>query len=186
MPSVTDERARLIMERIGARLATVFGLEQWRIKWTTDRPDNPNHVADVWVNHEYERATARIDVPRHDDERDLADSVRHEMIHVLLSEHKLAATVAASLLGGEGTRDYAIWYSARNIGEERTVARIERLLDRLGLTVDKLMAEVVEADAGTTRVRSLSTDSAAAQGMDGSSCPPGLAPGQPTGGGPVP
>lgn len=89
------------------------------------------------ADHCYLRAQIEIDENEHEDADDLRETLRHEMIHVLLMELELFRRQALSQLSDSAcdALDYA-W----SHGIERTVGRIERMLDQgLGLTATKMI-----------------------------------------------
>lgn len=94
---------------------------------------NAGWVADCGTNPPYKRAEITIDPAEHDDESDALDSLRHELIHVLLDEFGAYRGIVQAVIAADSAAD-AAERKAWTLGSERTVLRVERLLDGLGWT----------------------------------------------------
>ena len=107
----------------------------------------------------YDRLHITIDPLEADDEAEVLDSLRHEMLHWHLSEYELA--------GRMRREDDDAWVDeAWRHATERTVARLERMLDGLGWTPEALAGKPTTC-AGCAR----SWRAAAPDGTETVECP---------------
>lgn len=153
MPQIEISRAEFLMQRGVEILQKKFGLLHWTIGIRVHSASNPEWVADVAIEARYFRAWITIDVYQHLTEESIIDSLRHEMIHVLLGEGKSVLNSLHAALKGRS----AVFESVREVfseSEERTVALIEKTLDRLGLTSESLYHEINSKDSDNADSRS--------------------------------
>lgn len=147
---MTKEQTRKIIKANLGWLQWAFQLQEYTITFSVGRLDEKG---DTWtkgiavVNHKYRSVVIKIDPEHANDEEDLLETLRHEMIHGLLSSMSAFVSQAETevpkkvkvLLGEWG--DYAI---------EEATFRFEQMLTRLGLDtlnlvkLSKIQAKVAE------------------------------------------
>lgn len=129
-----------ILEENLPKMAGLFGLDQdWDYVTYIGKTDNKGHVADCERDVAYQKALLTFDPERHENRADLLDSVRHELLHVLLSEFDVAFNAMKrnpQFSAGE--------IGAITIAHERTVKRLERLFSKLGIAPEFILSKAEE------------------------------------------
>lgn len=124
--SLTLTQRKSLAKKAFQKLFTALSLEnRWRVSLVLDSlPENTFGTCEC--NPRYHRARITIDISKeaHKDPIELVDTIRHELIHVLLGQ------MDPVLRGPSGRQADAI---------ETTVAALEITLDGLGLTVDRFI-----------------------------------------------
>lgn len=93
---------------------------------------DPDWSAECERNAPYNRATITIDPARHEDEGEVLDSLRHEVLHLVLTEFDVYANIVQSNIDeGDGPAQ-AVEERAWTLACERTINRLENVLDGLG------------------------------------------------------
>ena len=95
--------------------------------------ESGSHDAECERNAPYRRATITIDPARADDETDVLDSLRHELLHVALGEFDVFWEVAGAGVEAD-TPSATVLQRAWTLACERTVNTLENALDRMGWT----------------------------------------------------
>lgn len=74
------------------RMREFLGLSDWRIWWTFGRLDDGTH-AQITIYEDYQKATVTFDIEHPDDDRDLLDTIFHELAHILVSKFDVARDI---------------------------------------------------------------------------------------------
>ncbi|MEO0481902.1 MAG: hypothetical protein AAF196_20745 [Planctomycetota bacterium] len=117
-----DEGLKVAEEAIN-RFREAFSLTDWRIYAETHDLD-PGNLANCSILDAYQKATIRIDVTQHESEEEVVESVRHEMIHLLLSPIEF-------VVDRVGQMERSDLSAAACEGVERSVRMIEKAMDGL-------------------------------------------------------
>lgn len=107
-----------------------FGLGRYRIRLYFGKCENENHVAECVNNLPYNRVAITLDPAGQDEDMTVRDNVRHELVHVLLSEYELIWQMTRKA----ADPDSAAWIqfeTAWTLASERTVKAIEDVLDNV-------------------------------------------------------
>jgi hypothetical protein len=108
----------------------LLGVQAWRIavRYEAESEDHPDWVASCDRHTSYQRATIRIDPARHDTAAEVLDSLRHELIHVVLSPFDAYRALATANIKAGSAMDAAedrAWEAAI----ELSVLAVERIFD---------------------------------------------------------
>lgn len=94
-------------------------------------------MGDVTLLHKYYRAYIRIDLQKHPNKRSVLDTVRHEMLHIVLADLELIKEVGDQAITAMESSN--MFSSTFDHGVEKCVANLELLLDKLGITPQSLI-----------------------------------------------
>lgn len=111
-----------------------LGLGDWDISIRVTSPEDQNFSADIYKEVEYRVATITLDPYSHPDVNEVLDSLRHELLHLVLADLDVYQHMAIS--GStlpENTLSGTWLYST-----ERAIGNLERVFDGFGLTSSKL------------------------------------------------
>lgn len=120
MLSTDDVKA--IVEPADKLMRDALGLSDWTVTVTYERDEDRMGSCSTMTS--YQKATINIDPSHHDDEDEVLDTLRHELLHIVHDEFTILRTEENDRLHSHAA--------------ERTVLRMERMLDRLGFTPRKL------------------------------------------------
>ena len=125
--------------QIAARLPDVvraLGVDDWRVNVNFDEPAEGDDTAmEIARDVAYRKATLYLGAPA-EDEAEALRFVRHEAIHLLLSDLDVFLGVVRGLVGHGRARD-ALEETWR-VTHEQAVHRIERALDAVGASPESL------------------------------------------------
>lgn len=116
-----------IVERALEPMSAALAVPHWRINVTVGRCSNPNHVASCSRQAEYYQAQIIIDPDKAEDEDDVLNSLRHELLHVVLGDVDLMFDAMRDEDGHVSVHQHRMWEFA----VERMVATLEKLLHNL-------------------------------------------------------
>lgn len=97
-----------------------------------------NWAAECDRNAPYRRATITIDPAQHDDEAEVLDSLRHEVLHLTLGEFDVYANMVQTNIDDSNGTAAAVESRAFTLAVERTINRLEVTLDGLGWSATAL------------------------------------------------
>lgn len=120
------------------KMSELLGVEAWWIDAEFKPTSIEGSRAEVYMNPPYRRATIRFDLtqyPAGDTDR-LYRSLRHELIHLVLSEFCALEQVAKDAVGDDKPV-LAMIDSVSHLATERSVLAVEVLLDRI-LPISKM------------------------------------------------
>jgi hypothetical protein len=134
---MNEHEVRGIVKAHIKQMRWLLQLQDWDIKVAIQRIDQHETIADVEYRTAYRLAVMRVDPSRCDGRTALLESVRHELIHLLLADYLTYKTTVNRMLTAEQASALeVVWQHA----EERTVGNIERALDwGLRLPVDRML-----------------------------------------------
>ena len=132
---------KAIVDRNIKPMMALLGVQHWKINVLYEPCTNPNWVASCARNIAYQKATITIDPSRADSEEDVIDSLRHELIHVLLAPFDAYRGIMTSHLTQGDTLD-RIEDEAWEVAIENTVLAVERIFD-WGLATNNPFAAMV-------------------------------------------
>ena len=125
-----ESKVRSIVEANLPAMQGRFGLAGWRLVLKYGPcPSSATAAAEVSTNLDYQRAWVTVNPHTADDEADVIDSVRHELLHLVVSPYDLFFDhVAGGLVGAEAAqvRKLFVW------SMEQSVLNMERMLDGIG------------------------------------------------------
>lgn len=133
-------KVEAIVQEHGPNIANALGLGRWSYVWTIGPINTPvvstgeSSPACCQTDPTYERHRIWIDPENHDDEDDVLESIRHEILHVFDSPFVLYRRTAREAIGGS---NHDAWDSLEDIdlhAREQLVLSLERMLDAWGLT----------------------------------------------------
>jgi len=126
-----------LLADIGTRMQRAMSLGLWDIQFvaakSSDADDGRIGLCSPLVS--YETAVVTLYSDRVHTRVDVLRSVRHELIHIMLSDVDMIVECARTAIG-DNTEIFEI---ARRHAEERQVLATERLLDSVSLTAEKLL-----------------------------------------------
>jgi hypothetical protein len=127
--SVDASKCREIVDAHILAMMRQLGVQAWRVSVLYEPAgDNPNWVASCATNLPYQRATIRINPHMAESEEDVLDSLRHELIHVLLAPLDAYRDLVTSNIESGSSMDAAesrAWTQAI----ETCVLAVERIFD---------------------------------------------------------
>lgn len=129
---------RRLLDEHAPRIAQALALDDYTLQLRVETvPDG--RKAQGTMNDDYMWIRVIIDPMQHDDEADVLDSIRHELVHGLHESWTTYSLTMQAALGDD-------WPSGLDdqqyrLAAERFVRRLERLLDRHGLTAQRLSSE---------------------------------------------
>lgn len=118
---IVDREIKGMMNMLGV-------VRSWRINVLYESPSNQEWMASCERLLSYQRATIRIDPARHDTEAEVIDSLRHELIHVLLAPLDAYRDIVTASIEADSSMDCAE-SRAWELAIETTVLSIERMFD---------------------------------------------------------
>ena len=105
-----------------------LGVQAWKIGVFYEPAGDPNWVASCSRQLPYQSATIRIDPQMAESEEDVLDSLRHELIHVLLAPLDAYRDLVTSNIESESPMDTAE-DRAWTLAIESCVLAVERIFD---------------------------------------------------------
>lgn len=99
-------------------------LNMWTVR--VDTASLQGMKASIRFEHEYENAVITIDPEQTQDERDVLDSLRHELFHIIHADFQLFRAVA---LQGVMQQDADAMDQVYDYACEKTVLRLERMFE---------------------------------------------------------
>lgn len=122
-----EECKAAVHERIGWYLE-LLGVGDWKIEVEYRRLDS-NTLAECIPKYNYKKAVIAIDIDKHSSAEEVHDSLRHELIHVLLAAYEPYRQMSAeSCPDGIPWNQLEVQWAASS---EQTVWMIEQMLNRL-------------------------------------------------------
>ena len=129
---------RQLVERVLPSMLEAMGLERTRIEPDIRGLDD-GEAASIEAMPEYERAFLYIDPSKVSDERYALDTLRHELLHVLLSPYERYREFVAKVIDKDSPL-HPVFETAWDHACEASVANLEIMLDsRLKVTPEKLV-----------------------------------------------
>jgi hypothetical protein len=113
-------------------LKRIFGLNSWLIEVKVETIPKEDTVANVYYQPNYRKATVTFDPEKNDDELYLLDSIRHEMIHLMLSDFMNLYEAMSKVVSEDVMELLDLQYHS---AVEKTVGNIERMFD-IGLKLN--------------------------------------------------
>nr|WP_290224128.1 hypothetical protein [Trichocoleus desertorum] len=122
-------KCREIVDANILKMMRQLGVQAWRVSVLYEPAgNNPNWVASCLTNLPYQRATIRIDPQMAESEEDVLDSLRHELIHVLLAPLDAYRDLVTSNIEADSSMD-AAESRAWTMAIETCVLAVERIFD---------------------------------------------------------
>lgn len=125
---MTSADIEAIISAIAPDMAQDLGLEPWRVNFSSGATAQPHWVADSTINSPYQRAGLRFENRKHNTREEVIDSVRHELVHVVLAEMTHYREVVRATLR-DNTSEDAMERRVWTFALERTTYNVERALD---------------------------------------------------------
>lgn len=107
-----------------------LALERWRVTLFVGACQSPEHSAECEISLPYNRASIWIDPAKAADESSIDRSIRHECIHILISEFDVLDLMTQAVFDPDSP-EWQQYQVARKLAMERTVYAIEAALDRI-------------------------------------------------------
>jgi hydroxymethylpyrimidine/phosphomethylpyrimidine kinase len=126
--SVDASKCREIVDAHILAMMRQLGVQAWKVSVLYEPTGNPNWVASCTRQLPYQSAVIRIDPHMAESEEDVLDSLRHELIHVLLAPLDAYRDVVTSNIEADSPMDAAedrAWTQAI----ETCVLAVERIFD---------------------------------------------------------
>lgn len=105
--------------------------QDWGVTIDYGRTGIDDTIAQVEKQTKYRRATITIDHDEHDDEAHVLNSLRHELLHIVLAPFDRLVTLCEHLIGDDQKMLAAVRACWSDV-HETTVGNLERLLNRIG------------------------------------------------------
>ena len=96
-----------------------------------------NTAGNVLIQPKYMRATIAIDASKHDDKKEVLDTLRHEMCHIVCGEMELVKELARQPITTEESANALDVVFSHAI--EKTVTAMENMLDVIGMESEDLV-----------------------------------------------
>lgn len=106
-----------------------FNLQQWRIQINYE-PLEEYCVAQCFMATAYQRATIKIDPEQHETEDEVVDSLRHELLHIVLAPYNIYRSMVTPNIEKDSAMD-TVEEEAWTVAIESAVLNLERIMDRL-------------------------------------------------------
>lgn len=120
--SLSRREADRTLQKELCRLLKALHLSDWKVEGCVGRAGGSDSIAEVGALDEYKVASITVDPERHDSLEEVAESVRHEVFHLLLAPFQAYRT-ALKDANGEDFRDLpSLWDRC----EEEVIRRLER------------------------------------------------------------
>lgn len=120
------EEARAIVERHLVPFMAALGVPHWKVTVDYGRCERETWIVQCSRNGDYWKAYITIDPAKHEDEEELLDSLRHELLHVLIAPFDLFVDAALQHVpDGDASRAMD---RIREHAVEATVRNLERML----------------------------------------------------------
>ena len=101
----------------------LFDLVKWDI---TIKFMSLDCKAQVNIDEAYRMATLCFDISQHTSEEDMADTIRHEMLHIVMNQYELVHAIQKASMGDEFKPTYKGYENA----EELTINHLEFILSQ--------------------------------------------------------
>lgn len=120
--SLSRKDASKVVEKEICHLLKALHLQDWKVEGCLGRAGGSDSIAEVGALDEYKVASITVDPERHDSLEEIAESVRHEVFHLLLAPFQ-AYRAALRDANGEEFKDLpSLWDRC----EEEVIRRLER------------------------------------------------------------
>ncbi len=133
-PLSTDEARKIINDAIDP-MRHVLWLGQWHMDLSYGRLDD-GVMGQCRIHLTHQRAEIQFDPQSHKTKEDLLDTLRHELLHLVIAYFDHARTTVAQYLQGDPFDACDVGFT---LGAEHSVRGMERVLDACGLTPAKLI-----------------------------------------------
>lgn len=127
---MTVEEVRVIVEKNLDPMLEALGMGFWRVQVDFHKCENDNWIASCTRNGDYVQAYIVIDPDRHFSEKEVLESLRHEVLHLVLEPFDLYRELVTQRLkdGGEKARIEARAFTR---ALEQSIVNLEKLLHNM-------------------------------------------------------
>ena len=139
-----ESKVRAIVIEAAETMQVNLALREWDIRHYAEKCPNDSFTAQCRINTPYHRAFIWIDPAGHEAEDDVLDSLRHELLHLVGAEWEVYATMIMAGVEDSETMQ-RVEDRACTLASERTVSKLEKMLDGLGVTPRRLAGMEEEA-----------------------------------------
>lgn len=137
---MTADEVNSFVEAQLPRLKTILGLADWRIRFTYEACGNDGAFGECSVSEDTHTADITIDPDLHPDVRELADTLLHELSHVVLAPFEVLAETAL-MSAVDSDRLHSALERVHNYSREAGVRNVLRILKHCGLLSTYLTPE---------------------------------------------
>lgn len=126
-----NDAIKTITNSVVARWKYLLGIEEWKIKFRYTKLEDGG-MGECRADPVYRKATIVFDLAEHKDKKDLLDTLRHEMLHIVHAEFEHFRDQAREYFSPAVATTLDDVYM---IGAEACVRKLEGLLDRLEINL---------------------------------------------------
>ena len=149
---MTEKECRRIIREQAPALKQALVLSSWRMSVTYVDFSDEVFAAEVSVKEEYEVVEVRLDASCMEDEVELLDTIRHELLHCLTPNYVRLKKWLHNRLSLEA---YTLVCGILEDEDEKSVRRIEKVLDLgLGSTPARMVAKWKDKEWGKVKRKS--------------------------------
>lgn len=141
---MSTNEVRAVVDGALAHMRRALSMERWDVHMVYE-PLPGGTMGQCAINMAHQHATITIDPASHDDEAAVLDTLLHEFLHLAHGYFEVARKVAAQYLDENAMEAADVGFE---LGAEQTVLAFQLILERMGVTVEKLLERGRELEAG--------------------------------------